>query len=97
MFAWHPKLNLERQVVVRGYNHSFSELGDMSYLTNEHLTMRNQKTAEQLKNAVIKVHFKKNKNAIAEMFNIELKFTCDILMKLSNYKIKSSRVFVPKV
>ena len=97
VFAWHPKLNLERQMVVRRYNHSLSELGDMSYLTNEQLAMRNQKTAEQLRDAVIKVHFKKNKNAIAEMLNIELKFTCDILMKWFNYKTKSSRLSVPNI
>ena len=97
VFAWHPKLNLKRQMVVRGYNHSLSELGDMSYLTNEQLAMRNQKTAEQLRDTVIKVHFKKNKNAIAEMFNIELKFTCDILMRWFNYKTKSSRLSVPNI
>ena len=73
VFAWHPKLNLERQVVVRGYNHSLSELGDISYLTTEKLAMRNKKTAEQLRDAVMNVHSKKNKKAIAEMFNIKLK------------------------
>ena len=61
VFVWHPKLNLKRQVVVRGYNHSLSELGDMSYLTIEQLTMRNQKTAEQLRDAVMNVHSKKIK------------------------------------
>ena len=45
-FAWHPKLNLKRQIVVRGYNHSLDELADVSYLTQEQLAMRNQKTAE---------------------------------------------------
>ena len=97
VFAWHPKLNLERQTVVRGYNHSLSELGDMSYLTTEQLAMRNQKTAEQLRDAVTNVHSKKNKNAIAEMFNIELKFACDILIKWFNFKIKSDRLPIPNI
>ena len=97
VFALHPKLNLERQVVVRGYNHSVSELGDMSYLTTEQLAMRNQKTAEQLRDAVMNVRSKKNKNATAEMFNIELKFTFDILIKWSDCKIKSSRISIPNV
>ena len=88
VFAWHPKLNLKRQMVVRGYNHSLSELADMSYLTNEQLALRNQKTAEQLRDAVKNVHSKKKKNAIAELFNIELKFACDILMKWFNFKIE---------
>ena len=78
VFAWHPKLCLERQIVVRGFNKLMSELGNMSYLTNEHL--ENQKTTEHLRDAVVNVHSKKHKNAIVEMFNIELKFTCDILM-----------------
>ena len=56
--------------------------------------MRNQKTAEQLRDAVMNVRSKKNKNAIAEMFK---KFTCDILIKWSDYKIKSSRISIPNV
>ena len=62
------------------YNHSLSELGDMSYLTAE-LAMRNEKTAKQLRDAVINVDSKKRGNAIVEMFNTELKFACDILIK----------------
>ena len=96
VFAWHPKLNLKRQVVVRGYNHSLSELGDMSYLTTEQLALRNQKTAEQLRDAVIAVHSKKKKkNAIAELFNIELKLSYDILMKWFNCKIRSNNLELP--
>ena len=97
VFAWHPKLALEKQMVVRGYNHSLDELGNMNYLKAEQLAMRNQKTAEQLGDAVINVHSKKNKNAIAEMFNIELKFACDILTKWFNYKIKSDRLTIPNI
>ena len=41
IFAWHPKLNLSRQTVVRGYNHSLDELTDLTYLTTEQLAMRN--------------------------------------------------------
>ena len=46
VFAWHPKLKLDRQMIVRGYNHSFEELADVSYLTTEQLAMRNLKTSE---------------------------------------------------
>ena len=35
VFAWHPKLNLPRQYVVRGCNHSVEMLTDVSYLTEE--------------------------------------------------------------
>ena len=84
IFAWHPKLSLPTQMVVRGYNHSLDELSDMTYLTSEQLAMRNQTTIHQLKDAILNVHLKKRKNAIVEMFNIELKFVCDILMRWFN-------------
>ena len=58
VFAWHPKLNLKRQLVVRGYNHSLEELADVDYLTQEQLAMRNQKTAELLRDSVLNVHSK---------------------------------------
>ena len=96
-FAWHPKLQLERQVVVRGYHHSLDELGDASCLTNEQLAMRNLKTSEQLRGAVLNAYSKKSKNAIAEMSNIELKFAFDILTQWFNYKFKSIRINIPNV
>ena len=92
VFAWHPKLNISRQMVVRGYNHSLEELPNVNYLTEEQLAMRNLKPSEQLKDCVVNVYSKKNKNAIAEMFNIELKFACDILLQWFNYKFKSERM-----
>ena len=35
IFAWQPKLNLPRQTVVRGYNHTLDELSNLEYLTAE--------------------------------------------------------------
>ena len=63
----------------------------MSYLTAEQLAMRNQKTSLQLQDCIINIHSKKSKNSIAEMFNIELKFACDILMCWFNEKFKRQR------
>ena len=88
IFAWHPKLSLPRQTVVRGYNHSLDELSDVTYLTSEQLAMRNQTTLRQLKDAILDVHSRERKNAIVEIFNIELKFACDILMVWFNNKLK---------
>ena len=92
IFAWHRKLCLPRQMVVRGFNHILDELSNMSYLTSEQLAMRNQRTTRQLQDAVLTVHSKKKKNAIVEMFNIELKFACDILMLWFNQKIKKNNI-----
>ena len=86
------KLKLDRQIVVRGFNHSLEELGDMSYLSLEQLALRNKKTAGQLNDAVANVYRKKKKNAIVEMFIIELKFACDILNKWFQYKIKPNKI-----
>ena len=58
IFAWHPKLCLPRQMVVRGFNHTLEELSNMSYLTSEQLAMRNQRTTRQLQVAVVNVHSK---------------------------------------
>ena len=41
VFAWNPKLKLDRQIVVRGFNHSLEELRDMSYLSLKQLALRN--------------------------------------------------------
>ena len=92
LFAWHPKLKLPRQVVVRGLNHSVENLTDVSYLTEEQLALRKQSTTEQLRDAAIEVSKRKNKNAINLLFNIELKFACDILLKWSNFKIKPDKL-----
>ena len=62
LFAWHPKLVLPRQMVVRGYNHSLEELSDVSYLTSEQLALRNQTTTHQLQDCLVNVHLKHRKN-----------------------------------
>ena len=96
VIAWHPKLNLPRQFVVRGFNHSLEDLTDVSYLTNEQLSLRKQTTTEQLRDAAIALSQKKNKNAINILFNIELKFIYDILTKWFKFKIKSSHLEIPQ-
>ena len=68
IFAWQPKLNLPRQMVVRGYNHTLEELSHLDYLTTEQLALRNQMTTHQSQDCVVNVHSKRRKNAIVEMF-----------------------------
>ena len=95
VLAWHPKLNFPRQCVVRGYNHSLEELTDVSYLTEEQKCLRRQITTEQLRDAAVAVSKKTNINAINLLFNIELKFIIDILLKWFNYKIKTCNLEIP--
>ena len=81
---------------MRGFNHSLSELADVSYLAYEQLAFRNQRTAEQFTDSIENVYAKR-KNAIAELFNIELKFACDLLTKWYRYKIKSNNLQVSNI
>ena len=37
IFAFHPKLQLNRIVIARSFNHSLEQLNDVSYLTDEML------------------------------------------------------------
>ena len=90
IFAWHPKLNLPRQMVVRGYNHTLDELSNLEYLTAEKLALRNQTTTHQLKDCVVNVLSKRRKNALVEMFNVELKFASDILMSWFRRKLQKN-------
>ena len=59
VIAWHPKLNLPRQCVVKGYNHTLEKLTDVSYLTEEQLCLRKQITTEQFRDAAVTVSHKK--------------------------------------
>ena len=97
VIAWHPKLNLPRQFVVRGFNHSLKELTDVTYLTSEQLSLRKQTTTEQFRDAAIAVSERKNRNAINILFNIESKFIYDILVKWFKYKIKSCHLEIPQI
>ena len=90
------KAKLKRQIVVRGFNHSLSELADVSYLRTEQLALRNQKTAEQFRDAVKDVHTKK-KNSIAQLFNVELKFACELLTKWYKFKIRSNNLNISNI
>ena len=94
VFPWHPKLNLPRQCVVRGLNHTVEDLMDVSYLTDEQLSLRKRTTTEQLMDAAVEVSKRTNKNVINLFFNIELKFACGILLKWFNFKIKSGNLEV---
>ena len=79
-------------MVVRGYNHTLEELSNLNYLTKEQLALRNQMTTHQLRDCILNVHSKRKKNALVEMFNVELKFACDILLTWFKRKMQKSVV-----
>ena len=91
VFAWHPDLNLERVIIEKSFGHNLNELTSFNYLTAEQ-QMINRRTLLQLRDAAIDVSKRKSKIAISLMFNVELKFASDILLKWFNAKIKSKHL-----
>ena len=92
VFAWHPDLNLERVIIKRSFGLNLNELTSLNYLTAEQQQMINRRTLLQLRDAAIDVSKRKSKIAISAMFNVELKFASDILLKWFNAKIKSKHL-----
>ena len=84
--AFHPDLNLPHIVIYRFYDQTKEELESSSHFSavieDNFFTFPenyNLKTFRQLQDAVLTVCNKTRETALAEMFNIELKFTCDCL------------------
>ena len=80
IFGFHPKLQLDRTVIFRSFNHSLEQLNGASCL-DEMLQNFDPITAIQLKDCTESAFKKRKKNSISEIFSCELKFNCDILKK----------------
>ena len=85
--AFHPDLNLPHLFIYRAYDQTTEELESRVHFCTiqkdffnftEHF---NLKTLKQLQDAVLSVCNRSRETALAEMFNIELKFTVDCLRK----------------
>ena len=83
--AFHPELNIPRLVIYRSYDQNPNELTSLTHFQAlEYNFFNNSKnfnttTLKQLENAAFSVLNKEKNTALAEMFNIELKFTVDCL------------------
>ena len=92
--AFHPDLNLPHMFIYRAYDQTKSELESMvhfSVVQKDFLNFSesyNLKTLKQLQDAVLLIFNRTRETALAEMFNIELKFTCDCLRKWFERNIK---------
>ena len=93
--AFHPELNLPRISIFRCYDQTESEITSLSHFENiEHDFFASSKryfnmiSLKQLEPAAQSVYFKENKTALAEMFNIELKFTVDCVKNWFNKSMK---------
>ena len=84
IIAFHPELKLPRLVIYRSYDQNKNEISSLSHFQILDLdffkkTKINKVTLRQLENPSFSVQNEDNCNALAEMFNIELKFTVDCL------------------
>ena len=79
--TFHPSLNLDRQFVVRSFNHTLDQLNSVSYLLDKMLHCFNPITVRQLRDCAQAVYEKKEKFSLSEMFSCELKFVIDLLKK----------------
>ena len=84
IIAFHPELKLPSAVIYQSYDKNKNEISSLSHFQILNLdffknTKINKVTLKQLENPSFPVQNKDNCNALAEMFNIELKFTADCL------------------
>ena len=68
MVAFHPNLNTEKNFVVRSFNHTFEQLNDLGYLSNEMLPYFDPITGRQLKIVLWLFMQKKERFSLSEMF-----------------------------
>lgn len=80
IFAFHPELNLEKVIGERSFWHSLEKLVNVGYLAQNMLEYIDMVTARQLKDCIIRVSQRKDKQAIGEIFSIELIFAANWLM-----------------
>ena len=92
IFAFHPKLSIDRIIIERSFGHSLAQLCSLDYLTNEQLKFKDLTILKQLRHCAFLVASKNKKIAISEMFTTELKFARSCLMKWFNAKFKSQNV-----
>ena len=81
LVAFHPSLNIEKIPIVRSFDHTFEQLNDVSYLSDEMLPYIDLITTSQLRDCAAAVFNKKEKYSLIKMFSCELKFVIDLLKK----------------
>ena len=92
VFDFHPKLNLDRVIFQRSFGHSLKKLTTIYYLSNDQMECIDVKLVKKLKDCAICVSQKCCKNAVAQMFSVELKFVADCLLTWFNEKFRSQHV-----
>ena len=88
IITFHQSINLPRIVIFRSFDQNENELYSLSHFNiidfdffNQEKGYYNFTTLRELKSAALNVLQKESNTALAEMFNIELKFTVDAIKK----------------
>ena len=94
IFAFHPKLNLNRVIVQRRFGHSLLKVATVDYLTEDQLQFVDKDLINQLKDCAINVSERRCKNAVEQMFAVELNFASNFLLKWfnRNFKIQNMEI-----
>ena len=80
--AFHPYLNIRKIVVQRSYGHSLKQLSTIDYLSEDQMKYIDVKLVKQ------KIY----KNALGQMFSIEIAFVKKTLLQWFETKIKSQNL-----
>ena len=67
-------LNLDRVIVQRSFEHSLKKLTTIDYLTNDQMECIDVKLVKQLKGCAICVSQTRCKNAVTQMFSVDIEF-----------------------
>ena len=94
ILCFHPCLNLPKIIVERSCGHDVTKLNSIDYLTAEQMSFIDRNIVTQLSDAAALVVAKKCKNAVGQMFPVELFFLKDTILRWFSTKIKSSNVVV---
>ena len=83
---------MDRVIIQRSFEHSLEKLATIDYLTNDQMSFVDVNLIKQLKDSALNVHGKKCKNAIAQMFLIELSLVKKTILAWFNRKTKSQHL-----
>ena len=86
IFSFHPKLKMNRIIIQRSFGHSLEQLTTINYLTNNQMPFININLVKQLKDWALEVSRKKCKNALAQMFYVELSLAKQAILSWFNQK-----------
>ena len=92
LLAFRPKLKMNRVIIQRSFGHTLEQPTTINYSTNDQIPFVNINLIEQLKDCALEVSQKKCKNALAQMFSVELCLVQQPVLSCLNKKIKSQHL-----